>query len=232
MHKSSEGMRRLGIVFGVVAAIFWVVLFFPLVAGVYSEGHFRGVAPAGWVVVIWVVFVFVFVVVFVLGVLVAFCLPFSAVWGIDWVVAGFRQGTPETADGKAASGHFRVRPRMLILAALAAIIGVTSVLWTLQLIANLGANADLRDAARVGHTETVRALLAAGADVNAKTPTGGTALMITARFGHPEIAQALIAAGADVNATDEDGKTALARATGGGHTEIVRVLLAAGAKRE
>ena len=54
--------------------------------------------------------------------------------------------------------------------------------------------------ARDGHTKEVKALISAGADVNAKAKNGTTALMAASYNGHTEIAQALIAARADVNA--------------------------------
>ncbi len=54
-------------------------------------------------------------------------------------------------------------------------------------------------AARGGDTEGVEALLAAGADPEAKTWRGFTALMQAARRGHAETAAALLAAGADPN---------------------------------
>ena len=42
-------------------------------------------------------------------------------------------------------------------------------------------------AAENGYTETVQALLAAGAEVNAKTDTGTTALMLAVQNGHTQI---------------------------------------------
>jgi len=48
-----------------------------------------------------------------------------------------------------------------------------------------------------GQTETVRVLLDAGADVNAKTEMGVTALTIATQTGHPEIVELLQKAGAE-----------------------------------
>ncbi len=57
----------------------------------------------------------------------------------------------------------------------------------------------LIEAAKKGDTVSIKALLEAGADVNAKDNDGLTALMWAAVRGHTETAQALLEAGADVN---------------------------------
>jgi ankyrin repeat protein len=83
-------------------------------------------------------------------------------------------------------------------------------------------------ASEQGHLEIVRALIAAGADVNAKTSRGETALMDASDNGNPEIVQALLAAKADLNAEDEMGRTAMMRVSGHeGHSHIVRLLFEA-----
>ena len=46
----------------------------------------------------------------------------------------------------------------------------------------------------------VHALLAKGADVNAKSSGGATALMLASQDGHLEVVNALLAKGAEVNA--------------------------------
>jgi len=76
----------------------------------------------------------------------------------------------------------------------------------------------------VGDTETVRALLDAHADVNAKTDHGRTALMQAASVGRNDIVPMLIAAGADVNAKDSEGRTALMLAAAV-DTATVRLLI-------
>src|SRR5271165_1131162 len=55
-------------------------------------------------------------------------------------------------------------------------------------------------AAARGHLAMVQALLAKGAEVNAKTPGGWTALMKAAEGGHLAVVQALLDKGAEVNA--------------------------------
>lgn len=59
-----------------------------------------------------------------------------------------------------------------------------------------------------GHTECIRALLAAGANPNARDREGGTALMSACGYGSPEVVRLLLRSGADVNAVDEDGWSA------------------------
>ena len=63
----------------------------------------------------------------------------------------------------------------------------------------------LHGAAVGGHKETVKLLIANGADVNAKDVIGQTPLLSAAGGGHKEIVALLITKGADVNAKDSQG---------------------------
>ena len=74
MHRPSEGMKRLGIALGIVASAAWII--FIMIA---SNGFAR-VEPRGWVI-------------FLIGIPTCFGLGFLVIWGIDWVMTGFRQGT-------------------------------------------------------------------------------------------------------------------------------------------
>ena len=58
----------------------------------------------------------------------------------------------------------------------------------------------------------VQALLAKGADVNAKMNNGATALIQASRKGYDAIVQALLVKGADVHAKTKSGATALIQA--------------------
>lgn len=108
----------------------------------------------------------------------------------------------------------------------AALVGDTE---TVRILLAAGANVHTRSdealwrAAYSGHTETVKALLAAGAAVH---EVGDQALCGAAFNGHTETVKTLLAAGADVHASND---VALWWTVKEGHTETVKTLLAAGA---
>jgi ankyrin repeat protein len=81
-----------------------------------------------------------------------------------------------------------------------------------------------------GHTEVVRLLLEAGADLNRTANDGQTALMRAADYGHVDVLQLLLDAGADVNVKSVNGITALRFATLKGNSRIIDMLKAAGAR--
>jgi len=72
-----------------------------------------------------------------------------------------------------------------------------------------GVNAPLALASRCGHERVVRALIGAGADVNAADADGTTALMAACHHRRVACAEVLVTAGADVNARSKDGRTPL-----------------------
>lgn len=88
---------------------------------------------------------------------------------------------------------------------------------------------DLMRVAAKGETDTVQALLAKGADINAKDKDGWTALIHAAAEGQIDTVKALLAKGADVNVKANDGRTALMHAVSRGHITAVRTLLTKGA---
>ena len=117
----------------------------------------------------------------------------------------------------------------------------------------------MRIAAHHGHVESLKELIAAGADINKQDNEGQTALMTAAEEGQVGCLKELIAtgdegntgkyvpliksiesgnalcveemlkAGANVNATDEDGNTPLLSAVDAGNETIVQILLEKGA---
>lgn len=90
----------------------------------------------------------------------------------------------------------------------------------------------LFQAARGGHAEAVKSILAGGrADVNGRDESGDTPLIVAARAGHDDVVQALLVARADPNAKNNAGQTALSLAAAGGHDEVIRLLKQAGASQ-
>lgn len=103
---------------------------------------------------------------------------------------------------------------------------ILTFLFTHAAVADAGR--DLIIAARDGHLDTVKRLVAEGADVDVRH--GYTPLMAAARFGHVDIIQFLLTKGADVNAKGQfDNATALSYAAWNRNLELVKTLLAHGA---
>lgn len=91
---------------------------------------------------------------------------------------------------------------------------------------------DIHTAVVTGNEEALRQHIAAGTDINAKDPFGGSSPLITAAvFGKAGMASILIDAGADLNFQNNDGSTALISAAFFGRSEIVKLLLDAGADK-
>lgn len=93
-----------------------------------------------------------------------------------------------------------------------------------------------RAACTMGAIDSLRLLLAAGADPNAEHPDGQSLLTglilaegTTRNADYLALAGLLVAAGANIDAADADGATALTRAVILGRPETVRWLLAKGA---
>jgi len=81
-------------------------------------------------------------------------------------------------------------------------------------------------------TDSAKALLEHGADVNAIAKDGGTALLLAASSGDSETVRNLLSKGADVSAKfTETGKTALMLAKEKGYKDIADSLEAGGAKQ-
>ena len=79
-------------------------------------------------------------------------------------------------------------------------------------------------AAAAGDTDTMAALVAEGAPVNARTHTGATALMFAAAEGHADAVALLLEMGADPTVANNNGDTALILAQERGHGAIVSML--------
>lgn len=79
-----------------------------------------------------------------------------------------------------------------------------------------------------GRRETVRLLLAAGADVNLPGRSGWTPLMTIVFRGDAELARLFMSKNADIYAKDEDGKNALDHAAERNETVIEEIILTCG----
>lgn len=75
-----------------------------------------------------------------------------------------------------------------------------------------------------GNPRIAKALVAAGADVNAKQRHGWTPLHGAAHSGDVELVELLLTRGADASATHQEGKTALDIAREQGHAQVIALL--------
>lgn len=87
----------------------------------------------------------------------------------------------------------------------------------------------LHKAAVMGHLDALKLLLALGADIQAQSTDGWTALSYATYYGHLEVTKALLKAGAIAGTGTMDGSTPLHCASQNGYLEILDVLLDAGA---
>jgi ankyrin repeat protein len=86
-----------------------------------------------------------------------------------------------------------------------------------------------QQATRSGDIAQMRALLAAGQNINERDKHGQTALMNAARSGQEDVVRLLIDAGADLNVTAKYKLTALMLAIINAHRTIAEHLINAGA---
>jgi uncharacterized protein len=90
----------------------------------------------------------------------------------------------------------------------------------------------LLQATEAGDIGQMEALLAKGAEVNARNAYGWTPLHVAAAGGDPAVVAVLLKHGADIHAQSHIGTTPLDNATTrGGRKAVIDLLLAHGAKR-
>jgi len=80
-------------------------------------------------------------------------------------------------------------------------------------------------AARAGRTDILQALIDAHFPIDASTPDGYTALILSAYDAHPDALKLLLSAGANACAADRHGNTALMGALFKGEKDIAMTLL-------
>ena len=100
---------------------------------------------------------------------------------------------------------------------------------SLPLLAAEHTMTQLHKAAAAGDTAAIRALLAGGADIEARDASGATALLVATHANKVEAARALIEAGANVNAKDDIQDSPYLYAGARGHLDILKLTLAHGA---
>lgn len=108
-----------------------------------------------------------------------------------------------------------------------ALIGVTALFVYTSAVAAFGHDLTLAAAVKRQDRQTVRALLAKHADVNAPLADGSTALAWAVHWDDLQTADLLIRAGANVNAANENGVTPLLLASQTGNAAMVKKLLSA-----
>nr|XP_018668743.1 ankyrin repeat domain-containing protein 17 isoform X3 [Ciona intestinalis] len=110
---------------------------------------------------------------------------------------------------------------------------LTKVLLTMHAnVEDCGAKGEctpLMEASSGGYSDIVRLLLSHGADVNATSNTGNTALTYACCGGYEDVVRLLVDAGAELECHNENGHTPLMEAASGGHVAVAEVLLARGA---
>lgn len=91
---------------------------------------------------------------------------------------------------------------------------------------------NLMVAAQSGDLASAKKAIAAGANVNAMSGNGLSAIMYAAAKGHTDIVRLLLKAGANIEAKAKNSVTPLMLAANYGHTEAVKALIQAGANIE
>ena len=83
---------------------------------------------------------------------------------------------------------------------------------------------------RTIHLDIVDYLIKRGAEVNAKTGNGSTALFFASRFGHIDVVRLLLKNQADPTVENENGETAVDWALKSANTDIEAILREAGGR--
>ena len=128
---------------------------------------------------------------------------FEADCNPDTVTAALPASSQSDREGNPAMN------RWLVLILLSAALALPVLPVHAELPVHAVAPVNLFEAAKGGTADEVKAALAAGADVGARTEGGWTPLHVAARNPNPAVIKALLEAGADPDARTEDGVTPL-----------------------
>lgn len=90
----------------------------------------------------------------------------------------------------------------------------------------------LQAAVRLGYDDLTRALVEAGAPLEAKDDSGNTPLMTAAVYGRANLAETLIRSGAKLDETNSAGYTALIWAAYWGKADVAMLLIREGARTD
>ena len=186
-----------------------------------------------------------------LGALAIVLLGLGAVWILGHVMAGFAErgaerSSPLTAAAmEPAPDDLRRELEIHPLAAPGDPRGETALVWaartgrgeSIAMLVRAGVPVSFRDggvngwhplhhAVHKNQVAGVRALLAAGAEIDGTNPAGLTPLMLAAAQGEGEIVETLLAGGADPRVEQPSGENVLGYALMGGDARSVRALLA------
>lgn len=101
----------------------------------------------------------------------------------------------------------------------------------LGLTASNGKNA-LMVASKKGDLSLVKSLVAAGADIDERTQTNGTAFMFAVLGNRRQVAEWLLAKGANIQVIGSNGWTALTLAAAKGHVDLTQWLIDNGAQTQ
>ncbi|HET8846727.1 MAG TPA: ankyrin repeat domain-containing protein, partial [Ktedonobacteraceae bacterium] len=134
-------------------------------------------------------------------------------------------GLPPFCDARGREWFFRCAKK----GDLAAVQAYLTLGMSLELHDQYSEETPLIRAVEGNHTELIRFLLEARADLEARDRPGDTALMTSVNWQHTEALTVLLEAGADLHTVSNANRTPLASAVEKENKKIVRILLAAGA---
>lgn len=113
-----------------------------------------------------------------------------------------------------------------------ATVSLALLLWCELLSCARSIDRKLVNEAAYGRAESVKGLIAEGANIEVRALDDWTALTVAAKNGHYEVVKILLENGADVNAKEGGGHTALFWAERGKHEEVAELLRKAGGVSE